>query len=210
MIQSIVEGDGEVGAFPILLQRLVLELSCQEAIGYTPFLEKRTQITKEDKFKRAVQIAGSKPNTSALIVLFDSDGVCAQDHIPQMLLWGREVAPQLPLAVVMAQHEYEARFLAAVESLRGVRRIEATASYELDPDKKQSPKSVIDHFMPRDKPYSPTADQPALSAQFHLGQAFQNSSSFRKLVKEIYRLLTELEHQPMIPTEWEARLIFGT
>jgi len=209
MIQSIVEGDGEVSAFPILLQRLVNELSCHEAIGYTPFLEKRTQITKEDKFKRAVQIAGSKADTSALVVLFDSDGVCARDHIPQMLLWGHEVAPHLPLAIVMAQCEYEAWFLAAIESLRGERRIEVTASYELDPDKKKSPKSVIDHFMPRDKSYSPTADQPALSAKFHLGQAFRNSFSFRKLVKEVHRLLTELELQPIIPTEWEANLRFG-
>ena len=59
MIQSIVEGEGEVNAFPVLLSRLILELGCYEAVGVSPFLEKRTSIVQEAKFKRAVQVVSS-------------------------------------------------------------------------------------------------------------------------------------------------------
>ncbi len=133
MIQPIVEGEGEVGAFPVLLRRLIFEFGCHEDVG-TPFLEMRTGITQKEKFTRALQVVSNKPSTRAVIVLFDADGDCARDIIPQMRQWSQEIIPSTPCAVVMARQEYEAWFIAALESLRGKRRIRNNAQHNRDPD----------------------------------------------------------------------------
>ncbi len=203
MIQLVVEGDGEVAAFPVLLERLVGVLGCSEAIGYSPFLEKRTGLVQEEKFKRAVQIVSSRTATRALIILFDADDDCARDVIPQMRQWSQEAVPALPCAVIMARREYEAWFLAAIESLRGRRRVRENARYDRDPEALRGAKGAVSRFMPQNKPYSETADQAALSAVFDLGQAYRGAS-FRKLVQEVCRLLEELGHQPVIPSDWMA------
>ncbi len=202
MIQSIVEGQGEESAFPILLRRLLPELGCYLEVGGSPYRNKRTQIIREADFKRAIQVASYKPNASALLVLFDADDDCAATHIPTMLLWAREILPNMPCGVVMARREYEAWFLAAIESLRGVRGINADATYPQNPEQVRGAKGVVSRFMPLNIPYSETADQPALSAQFDLKAAYQRASSFRKLVKEICRILEELGHHPVIPPDW--------
>ena len=204
MIQSIVEGEGEVNAFPILLSRLILELGCYESVGFSPFLEKRTGIVQESKFKRAVQVVSNRPETRAVIVLFDSDDDCARNLIPQMTQWAQEAVPPLPCAVIMARREYEAWFLAAIKSLRGKRRISDQAQYDRNPEERRGAKGVVSRFMPPNKPYSETADQVALSAEFDLGQAYRHASSFRKLVKEVCRLLKKLGHSPAIPEHWLA------
>lgn len=202
MIQSIVEGQGEESAFPILLRRLLPELRCYIEVGGSPYRSKRTQIVREADFKRAVQVASYKPNASVLLVLFDADDDCASTHVSNMLLWVREVLPNMPCGVVMARREYEAWFLAAIESLRGVRGISSEAAYAQNPEQVRGAKGVVSRFMPLNAPYSETADQPALSAQFDLKAAYQRASSFRKLVKEICRILEEAGHHPAIPPDW--------
>ena len=89
MIQSIVEGQGEAQAFPVLLRRLIRELGCYVDAGGSPFRSKRTLIVREADFRRAVQVASFKPNACALLVLFDADDDCAAPHVPNMLAWAR-------------------------------------------------------------------------------------------------------------------------
>jgi len=202
MIQPIVEGQGEEKAFPILLRRLIPEFGCYVDVGGSPFRSKRTLMVREADFKRAVQVAAFKPNACALLVLFDADDDCAVTHVPNMLAWAREVAPMMPCGVVMARREYEAWFLAAVESLRGQRGIHPNAAYPQDPEQVRGAKGVVNRFMPQNAPYAETADQPALSALFDLGAAYRRASSFRKLVKELCRILEELGQEPVIPPDW--------
>ncbi len=204
MIQAIVEGQGEGAAFPILIRRLLPELGCYVDVGGAPIRSRRSEIVREADFKRVLQIATFKPNASALFVLFDADDDCARTHVPNMQLWAREVSPQMPCAVVMARCEYEAWFLAAIESLRGQRQISMDAMYPLDPEEKRDAKGVIKSFMPPSAPYSPTADQPALSARFDLKAAYARASSFRKLVKELCRVLEALGQSPAIPPDWRG------
>ena len=104
----------------------------------------------------------------------------------------------------MARREYEAWFLAAIESLRGQRRIHPEAAYSQDPEHVGGAKRAVSLFMPSGTPYSETADQPALSALFDLGMAYRRASSFRKLVKELCRLLAELGQEPVIPSDWST------
>lgn len=204
MIQPIVEGQGEEAAFPILLRRLMPELGCFVEIGGSPIRSRRTQMVREQDFKRVVQFAYFKPGVCAALVLLDADDDCAAAHVPNMLRWAKEVAPQMPTAVVIARREYEAWFLAAIESLRGKRGISLEAAYLQNPEEKRDAKGAIKSFMPEDMSYSPTADQPALSALFDLQADYRGASSFRKLVKELCRILEELGHAPTIPADWSV------
>jgi len=59
--------------------------------------------------------------------------------------------------------------------------------------------------MPPDRAYSETGDQPAMSAVFDMGLAHRRNRSFRKLVKAIGELLTQLR-QPLPawpPAQWQ-------
>lgn len=204
MIYPIVEGDGEVQAVPVLLRRLIPELGGYIEIGQS-IKRHRSDLVIEQKFKYTIQeIVLPKPELEALLILFDADEDCARNHVPQMLAWVREVASHVPCAIVMARREYEAWFLASIESLRGVRGISLNAGYRTDPEQKSDAKGTVRRFTPRNDPYTPTADQPALSAVFDFSQAYRRASSFRKLVKELCRVLTELGQQPEIPADWVA------
>ena len=204
MIQAIVEGQGEEAAFPILVRRLLPELGCYVDVGGSPIRSRRSEIIREADFKRVLTIATFKPNASAIFVLFNADKDCAGTHVPNMTRWSQEAVPGLPCAVVMARREYESWFLASLESLRGKRGIRMDAAYPYDPEEKQDAKGVIKSFMPRDEPYSPTADQPALSAHFDLKTAYARAASFRKLVKELCRVLEALGQSPALPPDWRA------
>jgi hypothetical protein len=203
VIQPIVEGNGEVEAVPILLRRLIPEL-CE---GYMevnrPLRFPRTKLVREADFRTAVRLAKLNEENTAVLVLFDADDDCARDRIPIMYEWVAEEGLALPHTIVMARQEYEACFLASLESLRGKRRIADDAAYALNPEEKRGAKEAISKFMPLNLPYAETADQPNLTAEFDLAQAFKRASSFQKLVKELCRVLSELGYQPNIPLHWQ-------
>lgn len=104
-----------------------------------------------------------------------------------------EMAPDLPCAVVMARREYEAWFLTAIESLQ------VGASYPENPELKRDAKGALRGFLPT---YKPTTQQTALSARFDMGMAYRRASSFRKLVRELCRILNAVGSSAVVPAEW--------
>jgi len=75
-----------------------------------------------------------------------------------------------------------------------------------NPEFKRDAKGALEEFMPPDRAYSETGDQPAMSAVFDLGLAHRRNRSFRKLVKAIGELLTQLR-QPLPvwpPAGWQT------
>jgi hypothetical protein len=202
MIQPIVEGDGEVSAVPILLRRLLPELGVYTVQISRPIRQMRTQLVQEANFRRAMRLASLREENRAILVLFDADDDCARDLVPQMNQWAAEETPSLPTAVVLARREYEAWFLAAIESLRGKGHVRENATYPADPEARRGAKEALRKLMTKPFSYQETADQPVLSGSFELGQAYRRASSFRKLVREVCRLLEALGCQPALPVEW--------
>lgn len=194
VIQPIVEGYGEVEAFPVLLRRLLPELGVHVDVGRSIRHDRRKSV-REDDFKKVLRLASFRQNVEAIFVLFDADDDCARDRVPTLLRWAGEEISHLPCAIVMARREYEAWFLAALGSLC------EGAVYEGDPERKRGAKEELRKFLPG---YSPTADQPALSKRFDLGQAYHRAASFRKLVKELCRVLDALGYEASVPTAWVA------
>jgi hypothetical protein len=92
------------------------------------------------------------------------------------------------VAVVLAKREYEAWFLAAAESVAGLRSLTPDLAAPHDPESIRGAKEWLRQRMTEGSTYSPTLDQPALTAQFDLDAA-RCADSFDKCVREIRRLI---------------------
>ena len=94
----------------------------------------------------------------------------------------REEAAPLPYAVVVAQREFEAWLIAALDSLRGCRGIRTDATAYHAPEAVRDAKGQIERFMEGSASYSETRDQTALTATFDMKAAYERCRSFRRLV----------------------------
>ena|SRR5882724_2744462 len=89
----------------------------------------------------------------------------------------------------MAHREYEAWFLGAVESLRGLRGIRDDATPPADPGTPRGAKEFLEGLMAEGMSYHERADQPALTARFDMGAAYRRCRSFRKMTSALGALL---------------------
>ena len=99
----------------------------------------------------------------------------------------RAVRSDLPIEVVLANREYESWFIAAVDSLRGVRGITNDTDVPEDPESIQGAKEWLRSKMSGS--YRPTADQAALTARFDLEVARRRAPSFDKMWRAVSALL---------------------
>lgn len=187
-IISIVEGEGESGqhAVPILIRRVA------ESIGL--YVDSyKTVLTKRDTFPRfsyvreqamrAARIdAGSD---GGILVVLDSDGEpprLNRNHRSSPCILGRELledlrplAAGLPVAVVMAEREFEAWFLAAARSLIGDGGLIAGVSPPEHPDEIRDPKVWLSERMRDGARYRPTRNQARFTERFDMAAARANS-----------------------------------
>jgi hypothetical protein len=182
VIQPIVEGHGEVEALPILLRRLQAQAEAYAIRIGSPIRRHRSDLVKEETLATAIDLASRQEGCSSILVLFDGDDDCPRDLAPRVQAWAQKSAGKRTCHVVMAHREYEAWFLAAVETLRGERGIRRDAVAPPDPEAPGGAKGVLEGLMDSGANYHATADQPALSALFDMSVAHRRSRSFRRLV----------------------------
>jgi hypothetical protein len=205
-VYPIVEGHGEVEAAPVLLRRLLAEADCPVIGVGRPIRRTQSQLRSKEGIQAGVRLALLQPECAAVVILFDGEDDCPKELAAQVRGWALEVACGKPCDVVVAYREYETWFLAALESLRGQYGIAKDAAAPANPESKRDAKGALEEFMPPDRAYSETGDQPAMSAMFDMSLAHQRNRSFRKLVKAIGELLTQLR-QPLPvwpPAGWQA------
>jgi hypothetical protein len=205
-IQPIVEGHGEVAAFPVLLRRLRDQAQAFALDISAPLRRKRSELVQETGLRRSVQLAPIQPECGCIVVLFDSDKDCARKIAPQLQKWAQEEAGDVPCRIVLATKEYEAWFLASIESLRGHRGIRDDAVSHPDPETPRGAKSHLEGRMQSGRSYDERADQPALSARFDIRPTYQKCRSFRHLVKAFGELIMAAGIAPAgtwPPAEWE-------
>ncbi|MBI1826654.1 MAG: DUF4276 family protein [Planctomycetes bacterium] len=198
-IQPIVEGHGEVEAAPILLRRLIAEAAAFQIEVNRPIRKSQGELLREESLKRAVKLARIQKNCGAILILFESEDDCPAQLGPRLTNWANDEAGQVPCAVALAHREYEAWFLAAIESVRGRRGIRLDALSDPDPERVRDAKGAIERQMQEGHRYIETTDQPAFSALFDMQAAFGNCRSFRHLVCTVGRLLSA---QGCAPVEW--------
>jgi len=205
-IQPIVEGHGEVAAVPVLLRRLRDLAQCFGWEVSSPIRRKRSELVQEAALRRSIQLAHLQPDCGAILVLFDSDKECPKELGPLLQPLALEEAREIPCRIALAHKEYEAWFLAAIESLRGRRGIKDDAISHPHPEEPRGAKGHLEERMRPGRSYSETADQPALTAEFDMVPVYQQCRSFRHLVKVFGELVTAGGSGPAIdwpPPEWE-------
>ena len=204
MIQPIVEGQGEEAAVPLLLRRLR-----DEAQGWgleigRPHRRRRTQFVQKDSLQSAVRVAALREDCVGILVLFDADDDCPKELAPTLNEWALEAAGGKPCAVVMANREYEAWFLASIEALRGRAGILPEANSHPNPEMPRDAKGELEQRMPQGASYSATVDQAALTAHLDLASAYRHCRSFRKLVSAFGALAAAAGVAPAVwpPGAW--------
>lgn len=193
-IASIVEGDGEVEALPVLLRRIVLELVPDLSLSVTrPIRVPRGKMLKEDEFARYLRLAMMRATdegtAGVTVVLLDADDDCPVEIASRLLETAARAEPDGLIAVVAAVKEFEAWFLASAESLRGKRSLRGDLVAPPDPEAVRNAKGWLQENRTDQRAYSPTIDQPALAAAMDITQARQRSPSFDKLCRDLERLL---------------------
>ena len=143
---------------------------------------------------RALQHAANRLasfRSGAILILLDADDFCPAIAGASLLAAARDLRADIPISVILAKREYEAWFLAALSSLRGKRGIRLDARPPESPEDIPNAKGYLGAQMASGRKYSETADQPALSDIFDLGEA-QTCRSFRKLRREFKSILNAL------------------
>lgn len=184
-IASIVEGDGEVRALPVLLRRLSDWLPASEYPQSLPPIRVRRDrfLNRDDEFRKQLLLAATKCGEQGwILVVLDADDDCPATLAATVYQRAQQHVAHRRLSVVIANREFEAWFIAAAHSLDGHRGFRV-------------PEEVVDAEVPRDAKgwlsdhidggaYRTVLDQAAFAATIDLQQAFDNSRSFRKLCKE--------------------------
>jgi len=101
----------------------------------------------------------------------------------------RPLAAGLPIAVVMAEREFEAWFLATAPSLVGDRGLQNGASAPERSDQVADPKGWLSERMRDGAKYRPARNQARFTEHFDMAMARANSPSFEAAYREIERLI---------------------
>lgn len=185
-IATLVEGDGEVVALPLLIRRIVQAIDPTVSHQIPPgFRHPSGSIRRTGGLERAIGAIAEVYRGHAVLVVIDSDDDCPKDLGPELLRRASVARPDLLVSVVLAHREYEAWFLAAAESLAGKRNLPQSMTAPAAPEAIRDAKRWLSQQMQASLRYSPTQDQAALSALFDLDLARRRSRSFQKLWKEI-------------------------
>ena len=192
-VVCIVEGYGEVEAVPILIRRIAESLyPGVDVVTPRPIRVSRHKVVKAGELEQVVKLAALNiGGQGAIFILLDGDDDCPAHLGPELRLRALQVHDNLPIAVVLAKHEFEAWFLAAAESLRGQRGLRNNLQAPSNPEEIRGAKEWLSQQVEGDRTYSPRLDQLGLTARFDLEQA-RRADSFDKCYRDIVYLLDEL------------------
>jgi hypothetical protein len=188
-IASVVEGDGEVSALPVLLRRIAERHGIWDCGLPRPYRMTRSRLVRPGGIEAAVgAVARHVRGRGGVLVLLDADDDLPCVLGPELLGRARSARSDLQIGVVLARSEFESWFLASAASLAGCRDLADPLVPPDDPERLRDAKGWLSHRMTA-HPYKPTVDQAALTQQFDLDRARTGSSSFDKLWRDVSRLL---------------------
>ncbi|MET8948575.1 DUF4276 family protein [Streptomyces sp. NPDC004542] len=192
-IASVVEGEGEISALPVLLRRLMYEAEIWDADIQPPFLVDRGRLVRPGGLEAAVEAQARRvpaDHPGGILVVIDADDDCPASLGPSLLARAEAARPDRRTAVVLANREFEAWFLASAPSLGG--RAGLTEDLEVPPNSEtlRDCKGWLTHHRRDGVRYRPRVDQAALTQDMDLALARVNSPSFEKFCRDITYLVT--------------------
>ena len=204
VVVPIVEGHGDVAAVPVLLRRLVDVAQAWDEVRIgVPIRCKHSQLVNQAQLSKRVRVARLREDCGAVLIIFDSDDDCPVELAAQVREWAVAEAGQVYCDVVLAKREYEAWFLAAIESLHGHHSMKNDAQSLPHPESPRDAKGRLEARMHIS--YSERTHQPAFTAIFCMAAAYARCRSFRKLVSSFGRLMegASVELPAWPPTAWQ-------
>jgi len=188
-IAAIIEGHAEVESVPILLRRIFNQLGVSNIQVARPFRVKRNRVVKPGELERAIsQSIRDRAGVGGIMVLIDSDDDCPAELGPELLDRAKK-ATQLPVAVVLANREFECWFLGSKASLRRISGIQENVTAPLDPENIRGAKEHLTRNMARGRRYLEVDDQATFAEKFDLNEARRYCPSFDKCFREVELLL---------------------
>ena len=121
-IVPIVEGPGEVEAVPALLWRLLTEMERYDIqVGDAQNAHGCGNLTVPGGVEKFVGNAWTKRDCGAVLILMDAEEQCAMQLATDFSKRIRAMGVRFPVATVIAKCEFEAWFLASLETMTGER-----------------------------------------------------------------------------------------
>ncbi|QNE76967.1 DUF4276 family protein [Streptomyces finlayi] len=189
VVAPIVEGHGEVTAVRELVTRIAAEFCGTWVEVAQPFRLDSGKMRKPEELGKAVRFQAARvPGRGGVLVLRDGD----DSDVTCPVELARALAPAdglvtVPVEIVIARHEYEAWFLAAVESLCAHPAVKDDAVAPGDSEAKRGAKSQLEGLMTES--YKETLHQAKFSGVMDLRAAAAGSRSFRRMVHAVELLL---------------------
>ena len=127
VIVSIVEGQGEVQAVRLLLQRVAEMVAPGVYVDFrTPHHLPRTKIAHRAALEQAIgRVVGAHPDCTGILLMFDADKDCPVKLAESLIATAAECRGDRTVCAVIPVQEYEAWFLAAAPSLSGYKGLAA-------------------------------------------------------------------------------------
>ncbi|CAN5752099.1 hypothetical protein BH10CHL1_BH10CHL1_34720 [soil metagenome] len=193
-IYAIVEGHGEANqpspaekpAVVVLINRLLRKLHCWTLFvpeKIPPFRLTYSQFFHADKFENAIRFHLKYLDCAALLVLLDMDDDCPKEKTFNLIARIRSMGV-LPFSVVVvcAKCEYEAWFLASLES------IHTGSLYRDDPEARRDAK----RWLKKQFGYRQIRDQSSYTGKIDIDLACLRSRSFRRLCHAMEEIVTSV------------------
>lgn len=193
-LACVVEGEGDEASVPILVRRIAAHVIPDTGVAILGiYRQPRGRLIQPGGLERYVDLAARRTERiGAVLVLLDSDDDCPAELGPRLLARANAARRDVPVAVVLAKHEFENWFLAAAPSLGGRRDLPRDLMPPPDPEGIRDAKGWLTRRMPGSRAYGEVKDQPGLTAAFDMDRARQASDSFDKCYREVERLLRQL------------------
>ena len=192
-IVPVVEGAGDVAAFPELLTRILLEKYNRTDVivaqGKSKVVAANGRMKLESKLEQFLQHAHNKPECTAILVLLDADDDCPVTVAKQLSQRCEQFRSTCPVQVVYADRSYESWFLASLDTIRGQGVIPGTVSIPTPVEDVNNPKQWLTDQMLPGRAYKETNHQASFSGLIDIDMAYNKSRSFRRLCHALEQLL---------------------
>ena len=191
-IAPIVEGHGEVEAFPNLLHKIVQSTGYQgQLIVNAPIRVKSGSFLNDDEYRRkffSLAAAKAAEHQGTVVVLLDCEDSCPAELGPSLQAQTAEVRDDVNTLIALSYREYETWFLTAAQSLRGLRGLPLDLNAPDNPEAIRGAKQWLGDRM--QVSYDPITHQIEFTRAMNLDQARANDS-FNRLCDRITALVPE-------------------
>ncbi|KPA11318.1 hypothetical protein MHK_008468 [Candidatus Magnetomorum sp. HK-1] len=189
-IVPIIEGHGEKDAVPLLLRRI---LSLYEMWHWS--VAKPIQVGNLNKLKLKlssfIKYALKYQDCAGILILLDLDDGCPALENKKLSELLSNLYLNCPVPVVFAHREYEAWFLASIETIANdsKNKFPKDLTFSKDVESKRGVKEWLSSQLPSGYSYKPTVDQARFTNLIDICIAQQRSRSFKRLCHAVEQIV---------------------